>query len=60
MSWIILFWTGIICLLIYEIYAITTSWKGDTISEMIWEISLRKPIIPFAFGFLMGHFFWSK
>jgi hypothetical protein len=56
--WIILFWTGIVLILIYEVYAIVNKNDGDTISEMIWEVSVKRPLIPFAFGFLMGHFFW--
>lgn len=50
-------WIGLLLLLIYEIYAIKSSKKGDTISEGIWSAS-KRPIIPFIFGVVMGHFFW--
>lgn len=45
---------AIIC---YEIVAIADKEEGDTISEVIWKLSAKRPIVPFAFGILMGHFF---
>jgi len=31
--------------------------RRSTISQRIWEWSKRWPVVPFAFGCLMGHFF---
>lgn len=45
---------AIIC---YEVVAIIDKKEGDTISEVIWKLSAKRPIVPFAFGILMGHFF---
>lgn len=30
---------------------------GNTVSEIIQQAG-KRPIIPFGFGILMGHFFW--
>lgn len=42
-----------------ESYALWSQKSGDTISETVWALSHR-PLVPFAIGFLMGHFFWQK
>lgn len=34
--------------------------EHDTISEIIARQGRLHPIIPFAFGVLMGHFFWTQ
>jgi hypothetical protein len=52
---IYVFIAGIALLLIYEVYALKTIKTGDTITELIQK---QRPLVPFAFGFLMGHFFW--
>ena len=44
----------------YELYALFTPEAGDTISEIIWGLARHYPILPFAFGVLMGHFFWQE
>ena len=31
-----------------------------TISEIIWHLCIKHPMVPFAFGVLMGHFFWQS
>lgn len=51
--WVLI--AGVALMLGYEIYA-TISGGPDTISEIVWAISNR-PVVPFAFGLLMGHFF---
>jgi hypothetical protein len=48
---------GVVALFVYEFWAAANKQSGDTISEIVWRAS-RKPILPFAFGVLMGHFFW--
>lgn len=46
-------------LLAYELVAIVNSHTGDTISEIVWTASSR-PLLPFALGFVAGHFFWQR
>jgi hypothetical protein len=47
-------------MLAYEAYALATECEGDTISEIMWAATSRRPLVPFAMGMLMGHFFWQK
>lgn len=53
-----LLWAGLVLLLIYELWALHVG-DGSTISEIVWRASTR-PILPFTFGVLMGHFFWQR
>lgn len=46
-------------LLIYETVALLNRKEGDTISEIHWRLAQRYPVVPFAFGVLMGHFWWQ-
>ena len=46
-------------LFIYEAIALFNSKSGDTISEIFWHLSQR-PLVPFLFGLLCGHFFWQR
>jgi len=50
---------GVIILLsiVYEIIAAIQN-QGYTISEIVWSFN-KHPVITFALGFLMGHFFWQ-
>lgn len=51
----------VLSLFVYEIVALILGahgHTGDTISEIIWNVTAKRPLIPFAFGLLMGHFFW--
>jgi hypothetical protein len=57
-------WIGLVLLGIYEFWALASESKdpahqGLTISEHIWNVTLKHPLVPFAFGMLMGHFFWQ-
>lgn len=58
MKWIFL--TLVLAACLYELSALATKQPGDTISEIVWEISSKRPILPFALGVLCGHFFWQK
>jgi hypothetical protein len=49
---------AVIGLFVYEIWSAANEKRGDTISEIVWRASDRSKALPFAFGFLMGHFFW--
>ena len=56
----IIFLCVCILMLVYEGYALFTPAEGDTISEIIWHYARGYPILPFAFGVLMGHFFFQE
>lgn len=45
-------------LIAYDVWAAFT--PGATISEVMLVLAHNHPIIPFALGVLMGHFFWSQ
>lgn len=47
-------------LLAYEAVTLANKHEGDTISEIIWDVTARRPLVPFALGLLMGHFFWQR
>lgn len=49
-----------VLLLAYEAWTLLNKKKGDTISESVWRATSRRPLVPFAFGMLMGHFFFNK
>ena len=59
-----LFVTTFVAWLGYEVWAIATPAAGDTISEIVWALSSRRPFVPFGVGFglglLCGHFFWQR
>jgi hypothetical protein len=54
---------AVVLALVYEVFWIVKEAKsggaiqGMTISELVWHVSTKRPIVPFAFGVLMGHFF---
>ena len=49
------------CVLVgYDIFAAVKAGPSGTISDVIRGVAATNPIVPFAFGILMGHFFWSK
>lgn len=50
--WFIVIVTSII--LLFDIFALS---KGSSISSVITEYSHKWPIIAFAWGFLMGHWY---
>lgn len=54
MTWILI--AGIALLVVYELLA-AFAHRGPTISRLIWDWNTRWPVIPFAFGLLMGHLF---
>lgn len=45
-------------LIIYDIFPFIDQTRRDTISEVILEYGLHLFTLPFAFGVLVGHFFW--
>lgn len=47
-------------LVVYELAALANKYEGDTISEILWTVTARRPLVPFACGLLMGHFFWQR
>lgn len=46
-------------LLGYEGYAVVNSIPGDTLSEAVW-MHFQHPMISFAAGVLVGHFWWQR
>ena len=46
-------------LLAYEVVALYQN-RGVTISETVWHVAYKYPLLPFAMGCLMGHFFWQS
>lgn len=57
MGWLVA--VGVALILTYEFWALKQN-RGITISEFVWRLSVRYPLIPFAFGGLCGHFFWQS
>lgn len=51
---------GLGLLAAYEFMALEDDDPGDTLSELVWGLSKRRPLVPFAAGVIMGHFFWQK
>ena len=47
-------------LVVYEVVALANKCEGDTISEIVWTATTKRPLVPFAAGLLMGHFFWQR
>ncbi len=48
-----------VALLAYEVWTLINKTPNDTISERIWNVSMHRPLVPFAAGLLCGHFFWQ-
>ena len=46
--------------LVYEVVALRNKCKGDTISEIVWATTSKRPIVPFVCGAICGHFFWQR
>lgn len=58
MTWEWAFWTLVVGLLVYEVWTLWgTPAPDDHITAIVRRLS-RRPLVPFAFGMLMGHFFW--
>lgn len=51
---------AIVVLLAIDVYLVIKGGFQNTISWFMWVNSVKYPIIPFAFGVLMGHFFWNQ
>jgi hypothetical protein len=51
---------SILALIGWDIYAEEKGGNEATISQEIMNASKKSPVIPFAFGVLMGHFFASQ
>lgn len=49
--------SAVFLLLAYDVYAVVHGGLQETISYEIVKLSKTYPFIPFALGFLMGHFF---
>jgi succinate dehydrogenase hydrophobic anchor subunit len=40
--------------------AIIAAGSGTTISQVVWQISAKTPLVPFLVGVVCGHLFWQK
>ena len=49
---------GLVFYLVWESWALVNKRKYDTISETVWKVVKRRPLVPFAIGMLMGHWIW--
>lgn len=47
-------------LIVYEVVSLANQHEGDTISEVMWEATTTRPLVPFVAGLLCGHFFWQR
>lgn len=47
-------------LLIYEFITLKNTHRGDTISEIVWDATQKRPLVPLVAGMLIGHFFWQR
>ncbi len=47
-------------LVVYEGYTLFNAKPKDTISERVWKVSARRPLIPFLLGGLVAHFVWQS
>lgn len=54
----ILLIVGVLAYIAYDIFAVLT--PGATISEVIRAWAYDHPALPFAVGFVCGHWFWAK
>lgn len=52
--------SSVVLLVGWDIFVAVKPPSGDTISEIIRQTAGKHPIIPFAFGVLIGHFFWTS
>lgn len=53
--------TAFLVFLCYEIYTLASKEKGDTLSEVVWEMTdTMAPITTFASGVVVGHWFWPR
>jgi len=54
LTWVLI--AGLLIIVTYELIAAIRN-KTPTISEYVWILSAKNPIVPFLFGLLMGHLF---
>lgn len=49
---------AVVALIGFDVWAYANGIPGDTISEVTRSAARRYPILPFAAGVVVGHFFW--
>lgn len=49
-----------VLLALYALYAAVFLPKEFTVSATMTRLSVRWPVIPFALGLLLAHFFWNQ
>lgn len=55
---IIIMAVALVLLVGWDIFAYVKAGREATISDILLDWSQRWPVIPLAFGVLMGHLFW--
>ena len=58
MEWV--FVLIVLAAFIYEFAALANKNTGDTISEIVWTVTAKRPLLPFLLGMVAGHFFWQR
>lgn len=49
-----------IAFIVWDVVVATNGIPGDTISEVMLDSALYKPIVAFVAGVLAGHLFWPQ
>jgi len=44
----------------WDIYLYYNAPVSDMITGVIWNTAREHPVLPFVFGFVMGHLFWGR
>jgi hypothetical protein len=55
----ILIGTAVVGLAIYDLIPFLSRREGDTVSEVMRDGAKQQPALPFALGFVCGHWFWT-
>jgi hypothetical protein len=55
---VLILWLTVGLLSLWDVFAMIKG-RDSTISVIMWDNAQLYPMIPFAFGVLMGHLFWQ-
>lgn len=44
----------------WDIWVLTCTHERRTVSQVVWDLSSRWPILPFMVGLLCGHLFFQR
>jgi hypothetical protein len=54
-AWVV----AVLLLIAYEMFAVFNAAPNDTLSEAVWKYG-QHPMLAFAAGVLVGHFWWQR